>query len=97
MRVQFVAQVFSRMVSASVLTLMTTGQLQSDTALNTTLVLKENNNILDALNSRIATDSNPYNCALWIYRPFTDAFDYSTIQLVGHVLFTENTRYSCNS
>lgn len=68
MRVKFAAQVFSNSVFAAILTCFATGQLKSETAMDTATFIRNINNIFDCLNSRILRDCNPYRCALSVYK-----------------------------
>ncbi|XP_046145935.1 uncharacterized protein LOC123989259 [Osmia bicornis bicornis] len=64
MNCRLALQVFSRTVSAALLTASTQGQIQSDTVAKNACFVRLLNDLFDNLNSRTAHDANPQKCAL---------------------------------
>lgn len=64
MRVKLAVQVFSHSMSSAIRTCAETGQLRSQTAIDTADFIEFMNKLFDCLNSRSLFSSNPYNSAL---------------------------------
>lgn len=67
--VKLAVQVFSRSMSTAMNTAIHTGQLVSDSAVETSNFIYFLNNLFDCLNSRCLYDSNPMKCALSVKSP----------------------------
>lgn len=64
MKCRLALQVFSRRVSAALLTAGTTGEIDSETVIHTAEFFKILNDSFDSLNSRNCNNPNPNACAL---------------------------------
>lgn len=64
MTVSYATQIFSNSVAAAIKTAKQSGQLNSETAINTADFVKMVNNLFDTLNSKKRFDPNPYRCAI---------------------------------
>ncbi|KAJ8913806.1 hypothetical protein NQ315_002712 [Exocentrus adspersus] len=66
MKCRLALQIFSNSVAATIRTCVETGELTSDTALNTADFIEYMNNIFDSMNSKSKFSRNPFNCALGV-------------------------------
>lgn len=81
MRVKYAVQVFSKSMSAAILTAHATGELNSITAVDTAIFLRKVNDIFDCLDARTIRDSNPLKRGLSIFKEqpaqaLRDAIEY---------------------
>lgn len=96
MRVKYAVQVFSKSMSAAILTAHATGELNSITAVDTAIFVRKVNDIFDFLDARTIRDSNPLKRGLSVFKEQPTQALRDAIEYFGNLEILENGKTRSN-